>query len=179
MKKKIPNGLGPLCLSLIKHDMRALNLCAGSTQTAPFPLLLSSLTAGPTRSSSSLLLRTPLLARFWQKQRLHEWKNGILNENLQIIRRWKALGEENMLVQFIFSMVYCASLAWKIKSARSKYGESNPALGGFNWLVTEPLWTHTTPTGVPDQLLKASCIVLHQLTFCIRNELLKIAIETC
>jgi hypothetical protein len=59
-------------------------------------------------------------------------KNEILNGNLQIIRRWKALGEENMLEQFISSMIYCASLAWKMKFARSKHGESNPALESFN-----------------------------------------------
>jgi hypothetical protein len=51
---------------------------------------------------------------------------------LQMIYHWKAIGKKNVLEQFIFIMVHCASLAQEMKSARSKYSESNPALEGFN-----------------------------------------------
>jgi hypothetical protein len=37
------------------------------------------------------------------------------DEKLQIIYRWKALSEENILEQFIFGLVHCKSLILKGK----------------------------------------------------------------
>jgi hypothetical protein len=44
---------------------------------------------------------------------MEKGSNG--NENLQVIYRWKALGKENTLGQFISGFKYCTSLASKGK----------------------------------------------------------------
>jgi hypothetical protein len=59
-------------------------------------------------------------------------RGSISHENLQMIYQWKALGEENVLEQFISIMVHYASLAWEMKLARPKHGESDPTLENFN-----------------------------------------------
>jgi hypothetical protein len=42
-------------------------------------------------------------------------KGSIGNQNGQMIYRWNALNEENILEQFISDLVYCISLALKEK----------------------------------------------------------------
>jgi hypothetical protein len=51
------------------------------------------------------------------KWKMEKGSNG--DEKLQIIYRWKALGEENILEQFIFGFIHCASLASEEKGIRA------------------------------------------------------------
>jgi hypothetical protein len=100
------------------------------------PLLSSFTASGPHRDRrtfffSSAAIPSPL-TRFWDRNNPRMEEQSISYGILQMIYRWKALGEKNMLEQFIFSIVYCASLAWEMKFARLKYGESNSAIGSFN-----------------------------------------------
>jgi hypothetical protein len=101
-------------LSLIKYDMWGLILCAESTRSALSPPLISPTNKeGPTKTEdpSSLLVQiTPLLTRSLNKIKLEMEEYSIGYEILQIIRRWKALDEENTLEQLIFSLVSCESL---------------------------------------------------------------------
>jgi hypothetical protein len=113
---------GASLMSLIKHDMRALNSCAESTELYYLSLLISFADKGPHRSENPFSFpgatSFPLPTRFSNRIKPEMEKTPIDYENWQIIYRWKALGEENTLEQFIFNLMHCASLALKRKKTR-------------------------------------------------------------
>jgi hypothetical protein len=55
------------------------------------------------------------------------------DEILQIIYRWKALSEENILEQFIFGFIHCASLASEEKGIEYKVQLSDLKRNQANW----------------------------------------------
>jgi hypothetical protein len=52
---------------------------------------------------------------------------------LQIIYRWKALSEENILEQFIFGFMHCESLAFKEKELGYEVQLNNLESDRTNW----------------------------------------------
>jgi hypothetical protein len=79
-----------------------------------------------------MLRSLPVLPDFLDRSNPKMEEQSIGYGILQIIRRWKALNEENILEQLIFSLVSCESLALEMKLARPKHGESDPTLENFN-----------------------------------------------